>query len=120
MKPLLLLAALACGCAGPGMMRPRPALIYEDSAAPLAYRAPVRAQAHDVRGESCRNAIGLPLFLWGGWDLVGWGDGAYRDAVAKAQALAPGETLSDVRADVRFTNVLIWREECVVVTASAR
>jgi hypothetical protein len=73
-----------------------------------------------IHGESCRNAIGLPLFLWGGWDLGGWGDAGYRDAVAKAQAQAPGRTLSDVRVDVRFVNVVVWRKECLEVTAAAR
>jgi hypothetical protein len=78
----------------------------------------VQGGSREVRAEACHNAVGLPLFLWGGWDLVGWGQEGYRDAIAKAQALAPGETLTDIRADIRFTNVLIWREECVVVTAS--
>ena len=79
-----------------------------------------RRAASRFRSESCRSAIGLPLFLWGGQDLAGWGDAGYRDAVAKAQAQAPGSTLSDVRADVRFINILVWRKECLEVTAAAR
>jgi hypothetical protein len=104
------------------MARPRPpvALVYEDSSAALEWRADVEAAPLEVRGESCRNAIGFPLFLFGGSDLGGWGDAGYRDAVAKAQAQAPGKTLTDVRADLRFVNILIWREECLEVTAAAR
>ena len=41
-------------------------------------------------------------------------------AIASAQAKAPGKTLSDVRADLRFENILIWRQECLEVTAAAR
>jgi len=40
--------------------------------------------------------------------------------VAKAQAQAPGKRLSDIRADVRFVNVLVWRQECLQITAAAR
>jgi len=83
-------------------------------------RSDTGAALREVHGESCRNAIGLPLFLYGGWDLGAWGDAGYRDAVAKAQAQAPGSTLSDVRADVHFINVLIWRQECLEVTAAAK
>src|SRR5437660_1254075 len=83
-------------------------------------RADTGSAPREVHGESCRNAVGLPLFLWGGWDLGAWGDAGYRDAVAKAQAQAPGSTLSDVRADVHFINILVWRQECLVVTAAAR
>jgi hypothetical protein len=103
------------------MMRPRSvALIFEDSSAALEWRADTGSGPREVQGESCRNAVGLPLFLWGGPDLAGWGEAGYRDAVAKAQAQAPGSTLSDVRADLRFINILVWRKECVVVTAAAR
>lgn len=102
------------------MIRPRPALVFEDSSAPLAWRPDTNSAPREVHGEACRNAIGLPLFLWGGYDLVGWSDAGYRDAVVKAQAQAPGSTLSDVRADLRFVNVLVWRRECVEVTAAAR
>src|SRR6266850_2180028 len=57
-------------------------------------RADTRSAPIEVHGESCRNAIGLPLFLFGGFDLVGWADAGYREAVAKAQAQAPGSTSS--------------------------
>ena len=120
MRALALCALLLCGCARSMMMRPRPAIIVEDSSAALEWRADMGPAAREVHGESCRNAIGLPLFLWGGWDLVGWADAGYRDAVAKAQAQAPGSTLTDIRADVRFVNVLVWRQECLEVTAAAR
>jgi hypothetical protein len=95
-------------------------LIFEDSSAPLEWRADTRAAPREVHGESCRNAIGLPLFWWGGQDLIGWSEAGYRDAVANAQAQAPGKTLSDVRADLRFINVLVFRRECLEVTAAAR
>ena len=117
MRALLLLPLLACV---PGAsLRPRPALVFDDSAAPVEYRAPVKAGSREVRGEACRETLGLPLFLYGGFDAVGWGQEGYRDAVERAQAQAPGQTLTDVSADIHFTNVLIWREECVVVTAAA-
>ena len=120
MRALLLSAALLTGCAG-SMIRPRQVgLVFEDSSAALEWRADTTAAPREVHGESCRNAIGLPLFLFGGNDLVGWGESGYRDAVAQAQAQAPGSTLSDVRADLRFVNVLIWRKECLEVTAAAR
>ena len=103
------------------MIRPqRIALVVEDSSAALEWRTDTGSAPREVHGESCRNAIGLPPFLWGGFDLVGWADAGYRDAVAKAQAQAPGKRLFDVRADVRFVNVLIWRQECLEVTAAAR
>jgi hypothetical protein len=119
-KALLLSALLLCGCAGSAIRPYRIALVFEDTSAPMEWRADTGAAPREVHGESCRNAVGLPLFLWGGWDLAGWGDGGYRDAVAKAQAQAPGSTLSDVRADVHFRNILVWREECLEVTAAAR
>ena len=120
MKALLLCGLLACGCAG-SVIRPRPVgLVFEDSSAALEWRADTASAPREVHGESCRNAIGFPLFLWGGNDLVGWGEAGYRDAVAKAQAQAPGATLSDVRADLRFVNILIFRRECLQVTAAAR
>ena len=116
----LICGLLVCGCAG-SMMRPRQiGLVFEDSSAPFEWRADTGAAPREVHGESCRNAVGLPLFLWGGQDLVGWGESGYRDAVAQAQAQVPGTTLSDVRADVRFVNILIFRRECLEVTASAR
>jgi len=118
-KALLFCALFVSGCAG-AVIRPRPALVFDDSSAPLAWRADFGSAPREVHGESCHYAIGLPLFLWGGWDLVGWANDGYREAVAKAQAQAPGSTLSDVRADIRFVNVLIWRKECLEVTAAAR
>jgi hypothetical protein len=119
-KALLFCAFLLSGCAGTVMRPYRVALVFEDSSAPLEWRADMETAPREVHGESCRNAIGLPLFLWGGADLGGWGDAGYRDAVAKAQAQAPGATLSDVRADVRFRNILVWRQECLEITAAAR
>jgi hypothetical protein len=119
-RALLLSGLLFCGCAGTVMRPQRIALVYEDSSSALEWRADTGAAPREVHGESCRSAIGLPLFLWGGWDLGGWGDAGYRDAVARAQAQAPGSTLSDVRADVRFVNILIWRQECLQITAAAR
>jgi len=119
-RALLLSGLLLSGCAGSVMRPNRVALVFEDSSGPLDWRADTGSAPHEVHGESCRNAVGLPLFLYGGWDLGAWGDAGYRDAVAKAQAQAPGRTLSDVRADVRFLNVLVFRQECLEVTAAAR
>jgi hypothetical protein len=113
---VIFLAVLAAGC---GSWRPKPGLVFEDSSAPLEYRADTVGGKREIQGESCRNAIGLPLF-WGGQDLAGWGDAGYRDAVRKAQEHAPGAVLSDVRADVHIINVLVFRRECLVVTASIR
>ena len=122
MKALLIFGLLFSGCASTVMRPQRTAFILEDSSAAFEYRADTRSKAspREVHGESCRSAIGLPLFLWGGNDLVGWGDAGYRDAVAKAQAQAPGTVLTDVRVDARFVNILIWRQECLEVTAAAR
>jgi len=117
---LLLCGLILCGCAGSVMRPPRVALVFEDSSAALDWRVDTGSAPREVHGESCRNAVGLPLFLWGGYDLAGWGDAGYRDAVAKAQSQAPGSTLSDVRADLHFINILVWRQECLVVTAAAR
>jgi hypothetical protein len=118
MRVVLLFAVLGAGC---GAWRPRTqALIFEDSSAPLEYRADTAGAQRQVQGESCRNAIGLPLFFYGGQDLAGWGEAGYRDAVRKAQEKAPGASLSDVRADVHFINVLVFRRECLVVTAAVR
>jgi hypothetical protein len=119
-KPFLLAGLVVCGCAASVIRPQRIAIVFEDSSAGMDWRADTLASPREVHGESCRNAIGLPLFIYGGQDLAGWGDAGYRDAVAKAQAQAPGSTLSDVRADVRFVNILIWRQECLEVTAAAR
>jgi len=113
----LVLAALLAGCA---TLRPAPvAMIFEDSSAPLEYRAGTAGSEREVQGESCRNSLALPYF-WGGRDLIGWGDAGYRDAMTKAQEMAPGASLSDVRADLHLINVLVFRRACLVVTAAAR
>jgi hypothetical protein len=124
-RALLLFVLVLCGCARSITSPRRIAIIFEDSSAPLEWRADMEAAPREIHGESCRNAIGLPLFfrlrpLGRGDDLVGWGEAGYRDAVAQAQAQAPGSTLSDIRADIRFINILVFRKECVHVTASAR
>ncbi|HUJ26249.1 MAG TPA: hypothetical protein VLW85_09540 [Myxococcales bacterium] len=113
------LALLLAGCA---TMRPDPrvALIFEDSEQPLEYRADLEPAAREVRGEACRNGLGFPLFFYGGQDLVGWGEAGYHAAMAKAQAQAPDATLSDVRADLHVLNVIVFRRECVEITAAAR
>jgi hypothetical protein len=120
LRALVISGLLCCGCAG-AVIRPRPvAVVFEDSSAALEWRAATGPAQREVHGESCRSAIGLPLFFYGGQDLIGWGDAGYRDAVAKAQAQAPGSALSDVRVDARFVNILIWRQDCLEVTAAAR
>jgi len=113
----LIAALLLAGCA---TQQPRVAGIFEDSSFPIAYRAAVGPGSREVRGEACRNAFGLPLFLYGGPDLAGWGEAGFREAVARAQEQAPGAALSDVRADLHLINILVVRRECVVVTAAAR
>jgi hypothetical protein len=119
-KALVVCGVLLSGCAASVILPRGPGLIFEDSSGPLEWRPDVLSASREVHGESCRNAIGLPLFLFGGWDLVGWSDAGYRDAVAKAQAQAPGATLTDVRADLHSTTILIWRQQCLEVTAAAR
>ena len=42
----------------------------------------------------------------------------YRDAVSKAQEQAPGRSLNNLRADLHVTNILVFRRECLVVTAA--
>ena len=113
---LLLLLATACATARPP---PRLAAVFEDSEQPGEYRADLGPGTREVRGEACRTAIGLPMFVYSGMDLVGWGPGGYRDALAAAQAQAPGATLSDVRADLHLLNIAVYRRECVEITASA-
>lgn len=121
MKAVALVAALAALVSGCGGWRPRAqALIFEDGSVPLEYRADTSVGQRQVQGESCRNAIGFPLFIYGGQVLAGWGEAGYRDAIRKAQEQAPGAALTDVRADVHFINVLIFRRECLVVTAAIR
>ena len=111
---------LLAGCAQSVFRSRGPGLIFEDASTPIDYRADILPAEREVHGESCRNAVGLPLFLFGGFDFVGWDEAGYRDAVANAQAQAPGTTLTDVRADMHFINVLVFRRECLVVTAAAR
>jgi hypothetical protein len=115
----LLLAVLVTGCAA--VRPPVPVgLIFEDGSAPLEYRADVGSASLEVQGEACRNALGFPRFLYGGQDLVGWGEAGYRDAVRKARESAPAGLLADVRVDLRVISVLIFRRECLVVTAAVR
>lgn len=110
-------ALLVCaGCAGPGLGRVLgPATIYEDVAAPLAYRADALRGGREVRGEACQTG----LFFPGMPASVAWGAGGYREAIQQAQAQAPGTLLTDVRADLHVVSVLtIFRRQCVVVTAA--
>ena len=95
------------------------AVVFDDSTTPIAYRADLRAASREVRGSACRNAVAFPLFFFGGTELVGWAEAGYREAMANAQAQAPDALLSDVRADVRLVNVIVFRRQCVEVTAAA-
>jgi hypothetical protein len=117
MKAVALVLLAGCAAARPPSQL---AAIFEQSEQPFGYRADIGAGAREVRGEACRSAIGLPLFVYGGEDLVGWGEAGYRDAMAQAQAQAPAAALSDVRADLKLLNVLVFRRECIEVVASAR
>ena len=118
MRPLLAtLALLAAGCL-PRLTFPQPpGVLFEDSSGPLLYRGDVRSGTREVRGESCRQGLALPVastFL-----SIDWGEAGYRDALRKASLAAQDAPLSDVRADLHQTGVLIWREVCLVVTAQA-
>src|SRR5438105_1449516 len=105
MKPIcLIVAAAATGC------------IYADVKAPLAYRAATAVEAKAtgaaaVEGIACNKAV---------LGLAGWAERGVREAVRDAQSQAPGATPSDLRADVRFVNIVIFRRECIEVTAAAR
>jgi hypothetical protein len=118
MRPLLAaLALLSAGCL-PRLTFPQPpGVIFEDSAGPLLYRGDVRAGAREVRGESCRQGFALPVTS--ATLSVAWGEAGYREALRKASEAAKGAPLSDVRADLHQRGILIWREECLVVTARA-
>jgi hypothetical protein len=113
-KGLLLFLCAACTTPGIGRVL-GPATVYEDVSAPLEYRADARRGAREVRGEACQTGIFVPLLP----ASIAWGDGGYRDAVRRAQAQAPGASLTDVRADLRVLSILtIFRKQCVVVTAA--
>ncbi len=93
------------------------AVIFEDSSGPLLYRGDVRRSTREVRGESCRQGLVFPTPY--ATLSVDWGEGGYREALRKASEQAQGAPLSDVRADLHLIGILIWREECLVVTAQA-
>jgi hypothetical protein len=111
------IALLAAGCL-PRLTFPQPpGVIFEDSSGPLLYRGEVRRGTREVRGESCRQGLVFPTPF--ATLSVDWGEGGYREALRKASAEAQGAPLSDVRADLHLIGILIWREECLVVTAQA-
>lgn len=118
MRPLFIaLALFAAGCL-PRLTFPQPpGVIFEDAAGPLLYRGDVRRGTREVHGESCRQGLVVPS-PWATFS-VDWGDAGYREALAKASNEADGAPLSDVRADLHLTGILIWRKECLVVTAQA-
>ena len=119
MRPLLAaLALLSAGCL-PRLTFPQPAgVIFEDSTGPLLYRGDVRGGTREVRGEACRQGFALPVTS--STVSIDWGEAGYRDALRKASEAAHGAPLSDVRADLHQTGILLWREECLVITAQAR
>jgi hypothetical protein len=114
---LAAVALLAAGCL-PRLTFPQPpGVIFEDSSGPLLYRGDVRRGTREVRGESCRRGLVVPTpFVTLSAD---WGEAGYREALGKASEEARGAPLSDVRADLHWFGILIWREECLVVTAQA-
>ena len=116
MRPVLIAASLlAAGCL-PRLAFPQPAgVVFEDSSGPLLYRGDVRRGTREVRGESCRQGFIFPSPTLS----IDWGNEGYRDALLKASEAAHGAPLSDVRADLHFTGILLWREECLIVTAQA-
>lgn len=135
---VLLTGCAAMGGAGGGPMQFSGVTVYQDSEGPLSYRAPTGADVGEARplaqvqGKACQYGLTIPfgpLVAIGGTggDLAGavggasagWGEGGYREALAQAEARAAGGRLFDVRADLNVVSILgIWREECVVVTAS--
>src|SRR5437763_919924 len=103
----VILAVVACAVAG---------CIYADVKTPLAYRAPTAVEAKatgaaNVEGTACNQA---EL----GW--VAWGDAGYAPAVADAKTRSGATELADIRADTTGLNILIFRRECLMVTAAAR
>ena len=119
MKALVgVLALFAAGCL-PRLTFPQPlGVVFEDSTGPLLYRGDVRGGTREVRGEACRQGLALPVTNT--TLSVAWGEAGYREALRKASEAAHGAPLSDVRADLRQTGILIWRQECLVVTAQAQ
>ena len=114
---LIALALLAAGCL-PRLTFPQPGgVVFEDSSGPLLYRGDVRRGTREVRGESCRHGFVFPVPS--GLLSIDWGEAGYREALRKASDAARGAPLSDVRADLHLTGILIWREQCLVVTAQA-
>lgn len=93
-----------------------PGCIYANVKAPLSYRAPTPADVggklgREVTGEACNYSV---------LALVAWGDGSYAAAVAQARQSAGVQLIADVKADVRFFNILgVYQESCTRVTGRA-
>lgn len=113
-----------------------PVVVFQDGAGSLSYHAPTFAdlpaqvEVRDVQGRACESGLQVPwgvltqpssLWLEGLYASVGWGDSGYQRALRDAaNQVAPDAMLYDVRADLQTINVLsIWRQSCIVVTASA-
>lgn len=113
-----------------------PVVVFQDGSGSLSYHAPTYAdlpahvEVRDVQGRACESGLQVPwgvltqpssLWLEGLYASVGWGDSGYQRALRDAaNQVAPDAMLYDVRADLQTINVLsIWRQSCIVVTASA-
>ncbi|MGI5862885.1 MAG: hypothetical protein ACOX6T_12610 [Myxococcales bacterium] len=145
--PLLALCAAGCATLPPpyeassGRLVLAPLVIYQDSAGPLSYQAPVGqrlrgAPVARVEGRACQSGLQIPLGLLvgvaeNGGDVAaavstisaGWGDGGYeralQEALEDARLKGYSGELYDVRADLNVIQVLgVWRQQCLVVTAS--
>jgi len=130
---LSLLGMLAGGC----MLSPRPRTSYEvnsqvlalqelvvfqSSTGALSYQAPTGKDvllkvAPRVRGKACQSGIQVPFY----WRLsVGWGEGAFKEALGKARAGLPKDAvLFDLRADLNHYSILtVYRRQCLLVDAA--
>lgn len=113
-----------------------PAVVFQDGTGSLSYHAPTyadlpaRVEVRDVQGRACESGLQVPWgvltqpstpWLDGLSASIGWGDSGYQRALRDAaNQVAPDALLYDVRADLQTVNVLsIWRQACIVVTASA-
>lgn len=132
-------ALIVVGCMPPYVANPgvtKDGTLYQGSTGPLSYQAPTlidaRAPLREVTAQACQYALVVPLPVGGvtvpnngasSLDVlqlgVGWGDGGFARAMAKAEEDAGGDVLVDVRVDRHFSTVLwVYRRDCVEIHAS--
>ncbi len=121
-----------------GILYLRPGITYQDQEGPLSYQPAVPSdgkewnpgQVMEVKGEACQQGFSYsPSFLWlfVPWYInmvsyvsVGWDDGGYEAAIQDAQKKYGVDHLFDVRADIRYLNVIgVYQKRCVVINAKA-